>query len=84
MKSRKPWAPKTALIACALFCDSTLEIVDVKARKFCLVSWCDREELPQYASNLAGVDRLEVVEMLTTAAERLLAVHRGEQRGGGG
>ena len=83
MKSREPWAPKTALIACALFCDSTLEMVDGKARKFCLVSWCDREELPQYASNLAGVDRLEV-EMLTTAAERLLAVHRGEQRGGGG
>lgn len=75
MKTREPWAPQTALIACALFCDSTLELIDGDPRDFCIVSKGQGERLAQYTSNLAGGDRLKAAEMLMGAARRLLDAH---------
>ena len=50
---------KAALMACALFCDSTLERVDGDPRNFCLLSWRDGQRVAEYTSNLAAEDRTE-------------------------
>ena len=71
---------KAALIACALFCDWSLEQVDGGPRDFCLVSKGDGATLVEYTSNLAGCDRLTAVEMLLGAAKRILDAH---ERDGG-
>jgi hypothetical protein len=64
---------QAALIACALFCDWSLESVDGDPRNFCLLSWRDGgERLAQYTSNLAGEDRLKAAAALIAMAGRLL------------
>jgi hypothetical protein len=64
--------PKAALIACALFCDWSLEL-DGDPHNFCLLSWRDGgERLAQYTSNLAGEDRLKAAAALIAMAGRLL------------
>jgi hypothetical protein len=83
MTNRHPMLPQEALIACALFCDSTLELIDGDPRDFCLVSKRHGERWAQYTSNLAGGDRLKAVEMLMGAARRLLDAHVRERRSGG-
>lgn len=71
MRNRQPMAPKEAMIACALFCDSTFELIDGVARNFCLLSWRDGEPLAQYTSNLAGDDRARAAVALRSMAKRL-------------
>ena len=70
MRNSQPMAPKEAMIACALFCDSTLELIDGDGRNFCLLSWRDGEALAQYASNLAGDNRARAAVALRSMAKR--------------
>ena len=63
---------KAALMACALFCDSTLEMVDGDPRNFCLLSWRNGQRRAEYTSNLAGEDRLKAAAALINMAGRLL------------
>ena len=73
---------KAALIACALFCDWSLEQVDGDPREFCLVSKRDGAKSVDYTSNLAGGDRLKAAEMLISVAGRLIDAHERERRTG--
>jgi hypothetical protein len=76
-------APQTALIACALFCDWSLEQVDGDPRDFCLVSARDGDKLVAYTTNLANGNQLKAAEMLMSAARRMIDKHcRARAHGG--
>jgi hypothetical protein len=70
MRNGQPMLPKTAMIACALFCDSTFELIDGDPRKFCVLAWRDGEQ-GQYTSNLAPESRAEAAARLREQADRL-------------